>query len=86
MLTVFHCLHNNFQLNPPDTIQTAIADGMFILNSSTQTFHSNTQMFVYNYVLTFMKVKKMLNKKIAEILKLSVNSVILFQDSNMFLW
>ena len=35
-LTVFHHLTNDFQSNPPDTIETAIANGMFILNLSTQ--------------------------------------------------
>ena len=34
--TVFHHLTKDFQSNPPDTIGTAIADGMFILNLSTQ--------------------------------------------------
>ena len=34
--TVFHHLTKDFQSNPPDTIETAIADGMFILNLSTQ--------------------------------------------------
>ena len=35
-LTIFHNLTNDFQCNPPDTIETAIANGMFILNLSTQ--------------------------------------------------
>ena len=35
-LTVFHHLTNDFQSNPPDTIETAIANGMFILSLSTQ--------------------------------------------------
>ena len=34
--TVFHHLTKDFQSNPPDTIETAITDGMFILNLSTQ--------------------------------------------------
>ena len=34
--TVFHHLTKDFQSNPPDTIETAIADGMSILNESTQ--------------------------------------------------
>ena len=33
---VFHHLTKDFQFNPPDTIGTAIADGMFISNLSTQ--------------------------------------------------
>ena len=33
---VFHHLTKDFQSNPPDTIETAVADGMFILNLSTQ--------------------------------------------------
>ena len=33
--TVFHHLTKDFQSNPPDTIETAITDGMFILNLST---------------------------------------------------
>ena len=35
-LTIFHNLTNDFQSIPPDTIETAIANGMFILNLSTQ--------------------------------------------------
>ena len=34
--TVFHHLTKDFQSNSPDTIETAIADVMFILNLSTQ--------------------------------------------------
>ena len=34
--TVFHHLTKDFQSNPPDTIETAIADGMFTLNLNTQ--------------------------------------------------
>ena len=34
--SVFHHLTKDFQSNPPDTIETAITDGMFILNLSTQ--------------------------------------------------
>ena len=34
--TVFHHLTKDFQPNPPDTIEIAIADGMLILNVSTQ--------------------------------------------------
>ena len=33
-LTVFHQLTKDFQSNPPGTIETAIANGMFILNLS----------------------------------------------------
>ena len=36
--TVFHHLTKDFQPNPPHTIETAIADGMLILNVSTQNF------------------------------------------------
>ena len=31
-----HHLNKDFQSNPPDTIETGIADGMFILNLSPQ--------------------------------------------------
>ena len=34
--TVFHHLVKDFQPNPPDTIETTVADGMLILNVSTQ--------------------------------------------------
>ena len=37
-MSVFHHLSKEFQSNPPDTIEIAIADGMFILNSKTQNF------------------------------------------------
>ena len=36
LTAVFHHLTKDFQSNPPDTIETAIANGMFILNLSTQ--------------------------------------------------
>ena len=35
-LTILHNLTNDFQSNPQDTIETAIANGMFFLNFSTQ--------------------------------------------------
>ena len=35
--TVFDHLTKDFSSNPPDTIETTIADGMFILNLSTQS-------------------------------------------------
>ena len=34
--TVFHHLTKDFQPSPPDTIEPALADGMFILNLNTQ--------------------------------------------------
>ena len=88
-LTVFHHLTKDFQSNPSDTIETVIANRMFILNLSTQNFPKtysalarkilvkvlNLKKSLQVYVLTSVKVPvlKMLYGKIVKTLRLSVN-------------
>ena len=44
MITVFDHLNKDFQSNPPDTIKTAIANGMLILISRTQNLPNHIQL------------------------------------------
>ena len=54
--TVCHHLNKDFQSNPPDAIETAIADGMFILDLCTQNLPKRYSALARRVLVKFLNL------------------------------